>query len=94
MPRPIDHVISIADDTIDRRKIRQFIEKNEITMTEAAAMVGRSKFWMSKWLKHRCEVKDEEIAGWIDAFGVTRTDLLEGRYESLNSFELPGDAAA
>jgi hypothetical protein len=93
MPRPLDLEIEIEDDTTDRRALRRW--KGERRLQDIGESVGRSKQFVSKWLKHQAELRDEEIEQWVTATGISRRTFLEGRFESRNRFSsLVRDAAA
>lgn len=84
--------IEIDQDTTDRRALRRW--KGERRLQDIGEVVGRSKQFVSKWLKHQAELRDEEIEQWVAATGISRRTFLDGRFESRNRFSSSVTGAA
>lgn len=84
MPRSLNLDISLDDETVDRRAVRRWM--GDRRLREIGELVGRSKQFVSKWLKHQAQLRDAEIDLWVTATGISRRTFLEGRFESRARF--------
>lgn len=96
MPRPLERIVDPESETPDRLAVLRW--KGDRRLQDVGELLGRSKQWISKWLKHQAELRDEEIPLWVEQTGISRRTFLEARFESRNRFSgsngFAGDAAA
>lgn len=84
---------AIEDETKCRRAFIRWL--GERTVKEAGELLGRSPSWMSMWLHHRVELRDDELDRWSESVGVSVRTFMEGRFDSRARFGVTvGDAAA
>lgn len=73
--RPID-----PNETADRKRFLRWLGDDRLE--DAARALNRPTSFLSLWLRHACEVRDEEIEHWVSVTGIPRRTFLDGRYES------------
>lgn len=74
-----EHIVDLEDDTPDRRGVREWMGREELTLVLAAGRLGCCFQHLSRWLRHEVEGRPETWERWGEVSGVPVGDFVEGR---------------